>query len=191
MLTISSCHVSADTKNLLDQAVNDNEEDPMPPVYEKQRCGWFVACNPDNEETWDNYPADLVQCMKLARDNGCFWLCLATDGPRLETLDFFDYKRNTVQEAEKTFDVDKALIHLEILEEEEPLLAILGCGIIGTFFRRDAVLDIMRKCGAGNEIMNQMKRLKSISVIRRDEAFEALRKDVVLDIVKGGGVYGN
>lgn len=62
---------------------------------------------------------------------------------------------------------------------------------MGTFFRRDAVLDIMRKCGAGNELMNQMKRLKSISVIRRNEAFEALRKDVVLDIVKGGGVYGN
>lgn len=89
MLTISSCHVSTDTKDLLDQAANDNEEDPMPPVFEKQRCGWFVACNPDNEETWDNYPADLVQCMKLARDNGCFWLCLATDGPRLEALDFF------------------------------------------------------------------------------------------------------
>ena len=53
-----------------------------------------------------------------------------------------------------------------------------------TIFRRDAVLDIMRKCGAGNELMNQLKRLNSISVIRRDEMFEALRKDVVLDIVK-------
>ena len=57
-----------------------------------------------------------------------------------------------------------------------------------TIFRRDAVLDIMRECGAGNELMNQMKRLNSISVIRRDETFEALRKDVVLAIVKGGGV---
>ena len=90
MLTISSRHVSADTKDLLDQAADDNEEDPMPPVYEKQGYGWFVACDPDNEETWDNYPADLVQCMKLARDNGCFWLCLDADGPRVETLEFFD-----------------------------------------------------------------------------------------------------
>lgn len=90
MLTISSRHVSADTKDLLDQAVDDNEEDPMPPVYEKQGYGWFVACDPDNEETWDNYPADLVQCMKLARNNGCFWLCLDADGPRVETLEFFD-----------------------------------------------------------------------------------------------------
>ena len=90
MLTISSRHVSADTKDLLDQAADDNEEDPMPPVYEKQGYGWFVACDPDNEETWDNYPADLVQCMKLARNNGCFWLCLDADGPRVETLEFFD-----------------------------------------------------------------------------------------------------
>ena len=87
MLTISSRHVSADTKDLLDQAADDNEEDPMPPVYEKQGYGWFVACDPDNEETWDNYPADLVQCMKLARNNGCFWLCLDADGPRVETLE--------------------------------------------------------------------------------------------------------
>lgn len=90
MLTISSLHVSADTKDLLDQAVDDNEDDPMPPVYEKQGYGWFVACDPDNEETWDNYPADLVQCMKLARDNGCFWLCLDADGSRVETLELFD-----------------------------------------------------------------------------------------------------
>ena len=90
MLTISSRHVSADTKDLLDQAADDNEEDPMPSVYEKQGYGWFVACDSDNEETWDNYPADLVQCMKLTRDNGCFWLCLDADGPRVETLEFFD-----------------------------------------------------------------------------------------------------
>ena len=90
MLTISSRHVSADTKDLLDQAADDNEEDPMPPVFEKQGYGWLVACDPDNEETWDNYPADLVQCMKLTRDNGCFWLCLDADGLRVETLEFFD-----------------------------------------------------------------------------------------------------
>ena len=90
VLTISSRHVSADTKDLLDQAADDNEEDPMPSVYEKQGYGWFVAFNPDNKEIWDNYPADLVQCMKLARDNGCFWLCLDADGPRVETLEFFD-----------------------------------------------------------------------------------------------------
>lgn len=90
MLTISSLHVSADTKDLLDQAVDDNEEDPMPPVYEKQGYGWFVACDFDNEETWDNYPADLVQCMELAKENGCFWLCLDADGPRVDTLKIFE-----------------------------------------------------------------------------------------------------
>ena len=35
--------------------------------------------------------------------------------------------------------------------------------------------------------MNQLKKLKTISVFKREETFEALRKDVVLDIVKGGG----
>lgn len=92
--------------------------------------------------------------------------------------------RSAIQETQKAFDTDNALIQLEILEEEEPLLAGLGFGTMVTIFRRDAVLDIMRKCGAGNELMNQLKRLNSISVIRRDEMFEALRKDVVLGIVK-------
>ena len=95
--------------------------------------------------------------------------------------------RNSIQEAKKTFDADKALIQLEILEEEEPLLASLGFGKMVNIFRRDAVLDIMRRCGAGNELMNQLKKLKTISVFKREETFEALRKDVVLDIVKGGG----
>lgn len=65
--------------------------------------------------------------------------------------------RNSIQEAKKTFDADKALIQLEILEEEEPLLASLGFGKMVNIFRRDAVLDIMRRCGAGNELMNQLK----------------------------------
>lgn len=95
--------------------------------------------------------------------------------------------RSAIQEAKKTFDADKALIQLEILEEEEPLLASLGFGKMVNIFRRDAVLDIMRRCGAGNELMNQLKKLKTISVFKREETFEALRKDVVLDIVKGGG----
>ena len=90
MLTISSLHVSADTKDLLDQAADDNEEDPMPPVYEKQGYGWFVVCDSDNKETWDSYPADLVQCMELAKENGCFWLCLDADGSRVDTLKIFD-----------------------------------------------------------------------------------------------------
>lgn len=95
--------------------------------------------------------------------------------------------RSAIQETEKTFDVDEALKQLEMLEEEEPLLCDLGFGTTVSIFRRNAVLDIMRKCRAGNELMNQLKRLNSISVIRREETFEALRKDVVLDIVKGGG----
>lgn len=95
--------------------------------------------------------------------------------------------RSAIQEAEKTFDVDEAIVQLGRLEDQEPLLANLGFGTTVSIFRKDAVLDIMRSCGAGNELMNQVKRLNSLSVIRRDETFEALRKDVVLDILKGGG----
>lgn len=95
--------------------------------------------------------------------------------------------RSAIHEAEKTFDVDEAIVQLGRLEDQEPLLANLGFGTTVSIFRKDAVLDIMRSCGAGNELMNQVKRLNSIFIIRRDETFEALRKDVVLDIVKGGG----
>lgn len=91
MLTISSVHVSQDTRELLDQTVNDECCVPMPPVYEKASYGWFIACNSytDNEElgeTWDDYPADLVAAMRLARKHGCFWLCIDCGGPEVDEL---------------------------------------------------------------------------------------------------------
>lgn len=91
MLTISSVHVSQDTRELLDQTVNDECCVPMPPVYEKAGYGWFIACNSytDNEaigKTWDDYPADLVAAMRLAKKHGCFWLCIDCDGPEVDEL---------------------------------------------------------------------------------------------------------
>lgn len=91
MLTISSVHVSQDTRELLDQTVDDECCVPMPPVYEKSGYGWFVVCNPDTDnealgETWDDYPVDLVAAMRLAKEQGCFWLCIDCDGPEVDEL---------------------------------------------------------------------------------------------------------
>lgn len=100
--------------------------------------------------------------------------------------------RSAIQEAAKPFDVNEAIMQLEKLEEQEPVLVAGLCfGTIISIFRKDAALDVVCSCGAGNELMNQLKRLDSLSVIRRNETFEALQKDVVLAIVKGGGVDGD
>lgn len=95
MLTISSVHLSHDTRELLDKVVDDECCIPMPPVYEKSGYGWFVVCNPDTDnealgETWDDYPVDLVAAMRLAKEQGCFWLCIDCDGPEGDGLEKFE-----------------------------------------------------------------------------------------------------
>lgn len=96
MLTISSAHVSLDTRELLDKVVDDTCYVPMPPVYEKAGYGWFIACNPDTDndetlgQTWDDYPVDLVAAMRLAKEQGCFWLCIDCDGPEADDLEKFE-----------------------------------------------------------------------------------------------------
>ena len=96
MLTISSAHVSQNTRELLDKVIDDTCYVPMPPVYEKAGYGWFIACNPDtdNDETlgqaWDDYPADLVLAMRLAKEHGCYWLCIDCDGPEVADLEKFE-----------------------------------------------------------------------------------------------------
>lgn len=91
MLTISSAHVSQNTRELLDEVIDDTCCVPMPPVYEKSGYGWFVACDPDTDnealgEAWDDYPVDLVAAMRLAKEQGCFWLCIDCDGPEVDEL---------------------------------------------------------------------------------------------------------
>lgn len=100
MLTISSMHVSKDTQKLLDEAVRELsdlaiDDNDMPPVHEKLGYGWFIACDPDTDnealgETWDDYPADLVAAMRLAKEHGCFWLCIDCDGPEVDGLEKFE-----------------------------------------------------------------------------------------------------
>ena len=91
MLTISSAHVSQNTRELLDQTVDDECCVPMPPVYEKSGYGWFVACLPDYDNkslgvTLDDYPADLAAAMRLAKEHECLWLCIDYDGPEVNKL---------------------------------------------------------------------------------------------------------
>ena len=93
MLTISSKHLTRATKELLDEAADDQEEEPMPPVYEKQTYGWFVACDPstDDEDPWEfQYPKDLADAMRLAKEQGCFWLCVDVDGPLVKRLPVYE-----------------------------------------------------------------------------------------------------
>lgn len=92
ILTISSKHLARETKELLDDSVDDMEESPMPPVYEKQGFGWFIACDPssDAETPWESiYPKDLVRVMKFAKEKGCFWLCIDVEGPLVKSLPIY------------------------------------------------------------------------------------------------------
>ena len=83
MMVVSTCHISGDTRKLMDaEAVGVV-------VYPKDKYGWFVVVS-----EWRDYiediPYDLRRCLAYAEEHACEWLCLDCDGPVIPTLQRFE-----------------------------------------------------------------------------------------------------
>ena len=77
MLTISTVHISEETAKKMDITV-ENGELPLS-VYRKERYGWWIYLTPGISN--NNYlPNDLKDCITLAAENHCQWLCIDCDG---------------------------------------------------------------------------------------------------------------
>ena len=93
MLTISTAHI---TEKVLEQMDNeciwDNPNFPV--IYSKFGYGYFVHI-PDEDiiELYPDTPYVLYKVMQLAKDNGCEWLCIDTDGEVIDGLKTYEHNK--------------------------------------------------------------------------------------------------
>ena len=94
MLTISTAHISKSTVSALRKEPDPLFSDLEVAVYPKGCYGFWVYCSPNMEIDHNNgegIPHDLWECMKLAKTNGCEWLCLDSDGEIIEELPKYEW----------------------------------------------------------------------------------------------------
>ena len=56
-------------------------------VFEKGEYGWFVYVG----EPGDDFPADLLACITLARQRRCCWIMFDRDAPAAAELPSYDW----------------------------------------------------------------------------------------------------
>ena len=92
MITISTAHISEETEQLLIENAENNHFGIS--VYSKDVYGfWIYVPNKLNNVIDNNekLPDDLWNCIMLAINNGCTWLCLDRDGEIVDGLETFDW----------------------------------------------------------------------------------------------------
>ena len=90
VLTISTAHITEET----DRKLQDESEvnNMCISVYDKAEDGYWIYIDPyDRLMCHKNIPADLLNCIKLARQNDCRWLCLDCDGEEVPELPTYDW----------------------------------------------------------------------------------------------------
>ena len=90
VLTISTAHITEET----DRKLQDESEvnNMCISVYDKSDYGYWIYIDPyDRLMCNENIPADLLNCIKLARRNDCQWLCLDCDGEVVPELPTYDW----------------------------------------------------------------------------------------------------
>lgn len=101
ILTISTAHISAETERRLRRTTSDGLFDfDMPVAYEKGEYGYWIHVpesfpfleGSDEECDIPCIPEDLWNCMKLAKNEGCSWLCLDRDGDVLDELPEYNWE---------------------------------------------------------------------------------------------------
>lgn len=90
MLTISTAHIMERTGNELNEAINNAEAAIDLCIYEKKDYGFYVHI-PEDWQDERNIPCDLKDCVKMADNNGCEWLCLDRDGEIVGELPVYEW----------------------------------------------------------------------------------------------------
>ena len=99
MLTISLSHISRETADLINDECDTWWNSSLPACYTKGEYGYMIHVPEDYlvsgedgvEETYPDVPDDLHDCMLLARENNCQWLCFDRDGLVVDGLEVFDW----------------------------------------------------------------------------------------------------
>lgn len=99
MLTISTAHVSKETADLINEECESWSDINFPACYTKGEYGYLIYVPDDYlvqgedgiEETYESIPDDLHDCILLAMENHCQWLCLDRDGMVVDELSIFNW----------------------------------------------------------------------------------------------------
>lgn len=79
MVTISTGHLTVETRNAIDAGVFHR-------TFWTSEYGWITYSNGSD----DNFPKDLVDCLVLAQDNKFDWIMFDVDGPRIDSLPYYE-----------------------------------------------------------------------------------------------------
>lgn len=90
MITISTAHITEDTANKLEREVKYGTNDIPLSIYAKAEFGWLIFVS-DYYKDLLNMPKDLMDCLDLAKENDCEWLCLDCDGLIVPDLPTYDW----------------------------------------------------------------------------------------------------
>lgn len=90
MLTVSTSNIRPDTAFRLLKSLKDEDSAIELCVYAKMGYGYFIHIPEDLEER--EIPDDLADCLKLATDNECEWLCIDCDGDVGDNLPVYDWQ---------------------------------------------------------------------------------------------------
>lgn len=88
VLTLSTCHINEDTARKL----SDPEWNVGISVYQKECYGWWIYVPPgfiSNENR--KIPAELYDCLLLAYNNNCEWLCFDRDAKEVDILAKYEW----------------------------------------------------------------------------------------------------
>lgn len=99
MLTISTANISKETADLINEECNTWSNPEFPACFTKGEFGYLINVPEDfigEDEDGAPYctydiPDDLFNCMSLAYERDCQWLCFDRDGMVVETLPVFDW----------------------------------------------------------------------------------------------------
>lgn len=93
MLTVSTAHITEKTAIGLDEARKNADASIDLCVYGKEGYGFFVHI-PDDWQDGHGVPPDLADCIRLADENGCEWLCLDRDGEVTGELRVYEWEES-------------------------------------------------------------------------------------------------
>lgn len=98
MITISTCHISQETAQILEDSSEERTSLCLPATYTKGKYGFLIYVGEDftgdrikDSDACNDVPDDLYECMKLARKQGCVWLCLDRDAMVVDNLPSYDW----------------------------------------------------------------------------------------------------
>ena len=98
MITISTCHISQETAKVLEDSSEEKTSLYLPATYTKGKYGFLVYVGEDftgdrikDSDACQDVPDDLYECMKLAKKQGCVWLCFDRDAMVVDNLPSYDW----------------------------------------------------------------------------------------------------